>query len=390
MKLSNASTRLLGQKMFQILEKCQNLESQGKKIYHFEIGDPDFDTPSNIKNAAIESLLRGDTHYSKSSGIDVLKEKARHVTLKSRGFLPDFDQILVTPGANFQIYLASACILNPGDEVIIPNPSFVSYNSIAQLIGAKIISVPLSYDNNYKIDPDYLRSKITKNTKLIIINSPNNPTGSVMSQNDFKEIYEIAEENDIYLISDEIYSRMIYKDHKVDFYSPSTIDQCKNRVILINGLSKSYAMTGWRIGLVTGPKDLIYKMALLQETLVSCVPVFTQYAALEAISASQVEINHMVDQFKKRRDMLYNGLRTLNGFELIKPDGAFYMFPRISKINTNSQMLADEILDKLGIAVAPGSIFGEYGEGHIRFCFANSMQNIEIALEKLKKYFGEK
>ena len=387
---STSADRLIGQKMFQILAKAKELENLGRDILHFEIGDPDFKTPYNVKKAAIDSINNNETHYCGSYGIDELRELASNVTFKSRGFKPNINQILVTPGANFQIYLAIACIINNGDEVILPDPSFVTYDSVINFIGGVPVKVPLLEKNNFHIDPDDVKRKITKKTKVLIINSPNNPTGSVMNQTEIREIYDLCLKNNIYLITDEIYSRMIYKDSKTEFFSPSQIDHCLQNTILINGFSKSYAMTGWRLGVVTGPELLIKKMNLLLETLVSCVPVFTQKAGIAALNDDQYEIDSMVSEYRARRDFIYTQLNTIKGFSSIKPEGAFYIFPNISETGYSSEELSRVLLNDLNIAVAPGSIFGDYGEGFIRLCYANSMQNIEFCMSRLTDFFGEK
>ena len=387
---SDSSARLIGQKMFQILDQAKKLESEGKDIIHFEIGDPDFDTPKHIKDAAIKSINDGETHYTSSFGLMELRELACQVTLKSRGFKPKLDQILVTPGANFQIYLVAACILNYGDEVIIPDPSFVSYESIINFLGGNIINVPLVESNYFHVNPDDLKKKITNKTKLIILNSPNNPTGSVMTEEELRIIFNLCEENGIYLISDEIYSRMIYKDSHTNFFSPSILDKCESCCIVINGFSKSYAMTGWRLGVITAPKKLITKMNLLLETLVSCVPIFTQRAGIEALSSSQTEIDSMLSEYRARRDFIHTHLNKIQGFEAIRPDGAFYIFPNITSTGYSSDQISDLILGKLNVAVAPGNIFGRHGEGYIRLCYANSMKNIETGINRLSEYFGLK
>tara|TARA_X000000950_G_scaffold171985_1_gene209522 strand:+ start:23435 stop:24610 length:1176 start_codon:yes stop_codon:yes gene_type:complete len=390
MKLSRASDNLIGQKMFQILAKAQELEKKGKKIIHFEIGDPDFNTPLNIKNAAINSIKNNHTHYTNSMGILELRKAACKVTLKSRGFKPSIEQVLVTPGANFQIFLAISCIINPGDEVIIPDPSFVSYASIVNFLGGKIVNIKLKEENEFRLNPDDVAKKITTKTKVVIINSPHNPTGSVMNKKEIESIYKLVAKNRLYLISDEIYSRMIFNDSKTFFFSPSFIDHCKKHTILINGFSKSYAMTGWRLGVMTGPENLINKMGLLQETALSCVPKFTQLAGLEALLGSQRKIKEMVLEFKKRRDLLVSQLNNINGFSCLEPKGAFYVFPNIKKTKLTSEQISSILLHKCGIAVAPGNIFGANGEGYIRICYANSIKNITNGTSILKNYFGEK
>ncbi|MFC1754810.1 pyridoxal phosphate-dependent aminotransferase [Thermoproteota archaeon] len=385
MRLSTAADRLEGQKMFQVLAKTQELERQGRDIIHFEIGDPDFDTPKNIVDATYTSLENGETHYTASSGMFDFKVAAADVTEKSRGFRPDIEQLLVTPGANVQIYYAIACAVNPGEEVIIPDPSFVSYASIINFLGMKPIRIPLLEKNEFRMNPDDVEKAITPKTKMIIINSPNNPTGSVMTEQEMKRMYEIAEENDIYLLSDEIYTRMIYKDSETGFFSPSKYDHCRKRTIVVNGFSKSYAMTGWRLGVVTGPSDLITKMGLVLETTTSCVSPFLQRAGIEALKGSQEPINDMVKEFRKRRDIIVEGLNTLPGVKCLKPKGAFYVFPNITGTGLTSQEFTDLMLDKVGVAICPGDFFGIHGEGYVRLCYANSIDNIQKGIERMRK-----
>lgn len=380
--LSKVANNLDGQKMFQILSEAKELESTGRNILHFEIGDPDFDTPNNIVDSAMKSIMDGDTHYAKSSGLYELKEVAREVTLKSRGFKPNLNQLLVTAGANVQIYYAIACTVNPGDDVIVPDPAFVSYYSILKMIGANIIRVPLKEDNNFRLNPDDVENAMTDNTKMIIMNSPSNPTGSVMTLDEIENMYSIAMRNDVYLLSDEIYARMTYDRRH---YSPSAYDHCRERVILVNGFSKSYAMTGWRLGVCTGPVNVIEKMGLMLETTSSCVSPFIQKAGIEALRGDQTQVMNMVDRFKERRDVLVDGLNNLKGISCKKPEGAFYAFPNIKETGMDSDEFAQHLLQVSNIAVCSGNIFGEHGEGYIRMSYANnSIENIEKALDKME------
>lgn len=387
--LSKASEVLEGQKMFQILAKAQELEKSGSEIIHFEIGDPDFDTPKNIIDAAIDSLNKGNTHYVKSSGKDNLKEASIKKTLNSRGFEPDKSQILITAGANVQIYYALACTTNPGDEVITVDPCFVSYKSIIKFLGLKPKFIPLHEKNEFRINPNDLEKLISGKTRAVLINSPHNPTGAVLSEENIRKIYEICKKEDVFLISDEVYGRMVYEDdeNQEKFFSPSSIDFCKERSIIIHSLSKSYAMTGWRIGAVTGPKEVIKKMTLLLETTSSCVSPFIQDAAVEALNSNQVEIDEMIKEFKSRRDLMVSMLNEISGISCISPKGAFYVFANVSKTNFNDTEFCDFILDNAGVAACPGSYFGDSGKGYVRFCFANSEQNIKKGLLKLKKLF---
>jgi len=383
-RLSDAACRLEGQKMFQILARANELERQGKEILHFELGDPDFNTPQNIVEAACKSLKEGETHYAPSSGLLELKMGAADVTVRSRGFKPDLDQLLVTAGANVQIYYAVASAVNPGEEVIVPDPGFVSYFSILKFVGANPVRVPLFEKNEFKLNPNDVEKAITDKTRMIIINSPSNPTGAVMTENEIKRIYEIAKKNDVYLLSDEIYARMVYKEANTNHFSPSRYDSCRERTIVINGFSKSYAMTGWRLGVVTGPSDLISKMGLLLETTSSCVSPFIQKAGLEALYGDKEPVAKMMDEFRQRRDVIIEGLNSLPGVTCIKPKGAFYAFPNITKTGLTSEEFAERMLNEAGVALAPGPIFGENGEGYVRMCYCNSMENIKKAIGKMK------
>jgi aspartate/methionine/tyrosine aminotransferase len=383
--ISSAANRLEGQKMFQIFAKAQELERQGKAIIHFEIGDPDFDTPANIIEAACNALRKGDTHYTVSSGLLEYRKVAAETTKRSRGFKPDLDQILVTAGGNIQIYYGIACAVNPGEEVIIPDPSFVSYNSIIKFVGAKPVKIPLHEENEFRLNPEDVERAITDKTRMIIINSPHNPTGSVMTEKEISSVYEIAEKHDVYLMSDEVYTRMIYKDSDTKFSSPSKYDKCKRRTIVVHAFSKSYAMTGWRLGAVTGPAEIIAKMGLLLETTSSCVSPFIQRAGIEALVGSQEPINKMVDEFKERRDIIVEELNKLHGVKCLKPKGAFYVFPNIKATGLTSQEFADLMLEKAGVAVCPGNYFGENGEGYVRLCYANSIMNIKKGVNKMKE-----
>lgn len=384
-KLSVSAARLVGQKMFQILAQAQELERSGREMLHFEIGEPDFNTPANISAAAVSAIHAGDTHYTNSMGLLELRHAAINTTERSRGFRPELNQILVTPGANIQIYLALACSVNPGDEVIIPDPGFVSYASIIHFLGAIPVRVPLREENEFRLNPYDVAAVISDKTRMIIMNSPSNPTGAVMTEDEIRQMFELASRHDVYLMSDEIYARMIYQDGTTKFYSPSKYDQCKTNTIIVNGFSKSYSMTGWRLGVATGPSELIGKMGLLLETTLSCTSTFIQRAGVEALQGSQEQIAAMVAEYQHRRDILVDGLNSLPGFRCTKPCGAFYVFPSIKATGYTSDAMATLLLEKAGVVVSPGTIFGEHGEGFIRLCYANSVENIEKAIEKMRR-----
>lgn len=382
-RLTKFANNIDGQPMFKVLAKVQALQRDGKDIIHFEIGDPDFDTPDNIKEAAIEAIRSGKTHYAPSVGITDLREVVRKTTEGSRGFLPDLDQVLIVPGANIGIYYAVRCLVEEGDEVIVPDPGFPTYYSVLKACGVKAVRVPLKEENAFRMNPSDVRALITPKTRMIIINSPQNPTGSVMTKEEIEEIAQIAKENDIYLYSDEIYSRMYYAEG-VKFSSPSFLDKCKERTIVANGFSKAFAMTGWRIGTMIGPSDVISKMDLLLQTTSSCVPPFIQYAALEAITGDQTAVRMMTAEYKSRMETLVNGLNSIPGVTCLPPGGAIYVFPNIKGTGMTSQEFADFALDEAGVAVLPGTNFGEYGEDYIRMCVVSSREDIEEGIDKLK------
>lgn len=382
--LSIAARNVEGQPMFKMLDKVQKLERTGREILHFELGEPNFDTPSNIVEAACKALKGGDTHYTSSMGLYALREIVQQTTQLSRGFTPEIDQILVTPGANAIIYLAVSCLVNPGEEVIVPDPGFPTYYSAIRYCGAIPVTVPLYESNQFRLNPDDLRKRITPKTRLIIINSPSNPTGAVMTPDEINEVARIAAEHDIYLLSDEIYARMVFAGEN-RFHTPAILDQCKERTIIINGFSKAFAMTGWRLGVAIGPKEVIEKMGLIVQTIVSCVPPFIQLAGIEAIKGDQSAISEMLAAYQQRRDVLVAGLNSIPGIQCVKPEGALYAFPNISATQMTSEEFADFALEKAGVALLPGNNFGGQGEGFIRLCYVNTLENIERAIEQLRQ-----
>lgn len=383
MYLSKAADRLTGQPMFKVLSAIKEKERQGYDIVHFEIGDPDFSTPDNIINAACTSLQNGDTHYTDSRGLFEFRQAICENNQNSRGFIPSINQVLVSPGANMLIYYAVSCLVNPGEEVLVPDPGFCTYEAVLNYCGAKMVPVPLYKENGFRMSPDDVKKRITEKTKLIIINSPQNPTGAVMTQQELTEIANIAIEKDIYLYSDEIYSRLNYGD--VPFFSPSQIDHCKTHVIVANGFSKGFAMTGWRLGTCIGPEKVIEKMALLLETTSSCVSPFLQRAGIEAIKGPQDEVHKMVMTYKKRRDILVNGLNCIPKIHCLLPEGAFYVFPDIRQTGLTSSEFAKKALEEANVGLLPGCDFGQTGEGFVRMCYATSEAQIIEGLERLEK-----
>ena len=386
--LSDMANRVAGQPMFKLLQEAQALERSGKDIIHFELGDPDFDTPANISNEAIKAIKNGHTHYAPSRGIHEFQEAIQKTTYNSRGFEPCLDQILVTPGGNPVIFLAIACSANPGDEVIVPDPGFPTYFSAINACGAKSVSVKLLEKNNFELQADDVIKSVTKKTKLIIINSPSNPTGACMQPEQIDLIAEYAIKNNIYLLSDEIYARLILGGDK--FYSPGHLDNCKKNIIILNGFSKAFAMTGWRLGVAIGPQKIIDKMNLMLNTIVSCVPPFIQYAGIEALEGDQRAILEMRDKYQDRRDIFIKGLNSIKGISCNLPKGAMYAFFNITGTGLTSDQFARKSLHEAGVALLPGNCFGVYGEGYARVTFANSSANIQEGIKRLQSTFGIK
>jgi aspartate aminotransferase len=379
--LSIAAQNVDGQPMFKMLNEVQRLERAGRKILHFELGEPNFDTPRNIVQAGCSALMSGHTHYANSMGLYEFREVIQNATKSSRNFEPSINQILVTPGANAVIYLAISCLVNPGEEVIVPDPGFPTYYSAIKYCGAVPIRVPLRQENEFRIDPSELEKSITSKTRLIIINSPSNPTGALMNVDEIDDVARIAERHDLYILSDEIYARMIFGNGV--FHSPSTRDHCKERTIIINGFSKAFAMTGWRLGVAIGPEKVIEKMGLVVQTIVSCVPPFIQKAGIEAIIGDQSKIYEMLTEYEKRCEILVDGLNSLNGITCVKPRGALYAFPDITGTNMTSEEFAYHILKNASVALLPGNNFGLNGEGFARMSYVSSLENIEKAIDQM-------
>ena len=379
--LSKMAERSVGQPMFLILEAAEKLEREGKHILHFELGEPDFDTPSNIIKSANKALEEGFTHYASSMGLHEFRQAIADVTENSRGFRPDLNQILVTPGANAIIYLTIASVVNSGEEVIVPDPGFPTYFSALDMCGAKT----LKEENEFQLSPKDLMEAITEKTNLIIVNSPSNPTGSCMTPEQISEVAKIAEEKNLYLLSDEIYSRLIFENF--EFSSPGSYDLCKERTIILNGFSKAFAMTGWRLGVAIGPVKLMEKMNLMLNTIVSCVPPFIQIAGIEALKGDQSELLKMKEEYYERMKVLVEGLNTFSTISCVSPKGAMYVFPNISKTGLSSEEFASICLNEAGVALLPGTSFGSFGEGFARMCYVNSKEKIEEALERMRKIF---
>ena len=367
---------------FEVLAKAKALEKQGKDIVHLEIGEPDFDTPKNIKEAATKALNTGYTHYVPSAGILEFRQAIADYVSKTRNLQVSAEEVVVTPGGKPIMFFTILALVNPGDEVLYPNPGFPIYESLINFVGAKPVPIPLEEKNDFSLDREYVKKMITKKTKLIILNSPENPTGGVLSREDLKVVADcIAHRDDVFVLSDEIYSRIIY-DSKHE--SITAFPGMKEKTIILDGFSKTYAMTGWRLGYGVMRKDLATKMAQLMTNSNSCTSAFTQMAGMEALNGPQTEEEKMVAEFKRRREVIVEGLNKIKGITCKKPRGAFYVFPNITGTGMDCRKLADHLLNNAGVAVLPGTSFGKFGEGYLRLSFANSVENIKKALDRIR------
>jgi aspartate aminotransferase len=382
MKLADRMSRLGTETAFEVLARAKQLEAQGKEIVHLEIGEPDFDTPRNITDAAIKALNEGWTHYNPSAGLPDMRETIAQYISKTRNIKVNRDQVVVTPGAKPIMFFSILALVNEGDEVIYPNPGFPIYESVIQFVGAKAVPIQLREENDFRLDTDELKKLVTSKTKLIVINSPQNPTGGILTQDDLKTIADIAMSRDIMVLADEIYSRIIYEG---EHHSISTFPGMQERTIILDGFSKTYAMTGWRLGYGVMREDLAALIAKLQTNSNSCTASFTQRAGIEALTGPQNEVSRMDAEFKKRRDVIVEGLNAIPRISCKTPKGAFYVFPNVKKIGWEAKKLADHILNEGGVAALAGTSFGKFGEGYIRLSYANSIENIKKGLSRIEK-----
>ncbi len=367
---------------FEVLAKAKVLEKQGKEIVHLEIGEPDFDTPRNIKNAAVKAINAGYTHYVPSAGMPEFRQAIADYVSKTRRISVKPEEVVVTPGAKPIMFFSMLALVNEGDEVLYPNPGFPVYEALIKFVGAKPIPIPLIEENDFGFDPEDVKKKITKRTKLIIINSPENPTGGILSRDQLKVIADcISDREDVFVLADEIYSKIIYEGRHE---SITQFPEMKDRTILLDGFSKTYAMTGWRLGYGVMRKDLAQKMGQLMTNSNSCTSSFTQMAGIEALTGPQTNLENMVAEFRRRREVMIRGLNKIGGISCAKPVGAFYAFPNIKETGMNSREFGDHLLNNAGVAALPGINFGQYGEGYIRLSFANSVENIQKALNRIE------
>ena len=383
LKLAGRMQRLGTETAFEVLVRARALEAQGKDIVHLEIGEPDFDTPSNIIDAGVQALKGGWTHYGPSAGLPALREAIAECVGRFRGVDVSMDEVVVVPGGKPIIFFVMLALIDQGDEVFYPNPGFPIYESMIDFTGGKAIPLPLREDREFGFNIADLASRITDRTKLIILNSPHNPTGGVLDEKDVREIARVIGDRDIMVLSDEIYSQLIFEG---EHFSIMSIPEFRNRTILLDGFSKTYAMTGWRLGYGVMRTDLAAHVSRLMTNSNSCTASFTQMAGVEALHGDQSSVDRMLAEFRRRREVMVDGLNSIKGFRCLKPRGAFYVFPNIEGTGWQSKKLATALLEEAGVACLSGAAFGSYGEGFIRFSIANSIENIEKALDRVARW----
>ena len=383
LKLAQRMSRLGTETAFEVLNKARALERQGKDIVHLEIGEPDFDTPKNVVEAGIDALRKGWTHYGPSAGLPELRQAIAEDVSRSRGVKVTSDEVVVVPGGKPIIFFTILALADAGDEVIYPNPGFPIYESMIDYAGAKAVPIQLHEERDFGLDVKELKALITDRTKLVIINSPQNPTGGVLSKQDIEGIAEAIGDRNIMVLSDEIYSRLIFEG---EHHSIMSVPGMKERTILLDGFSKTWAMTGWRMGYGVMRADLAAHIARLNTNSNSCTASFTQMAGIEAIRGDQSSVDKMRGEFQRRRDAFVAGLNKIKGFSCRMPKGAFYVFPNITKTGWKSKKLADALLEQAGVACLSGTAFGAYGEGYLRFSVANSLENLNKALARVDEW----
>ncbi|HEV8471214.1 MAG TPA: pyridoxal phosphate-dependent aminotransferase [Methylomirabilota bacterium] len=376
--------RLGTESAFEVLARAKALERQGRTIVHLEIGEPDFDTPSHIKAAAKQALDAGATHYGPSAGLPELREAiAKHIA-ETRGVPVSPENVVVTPGAKPIMFFTIMALVNRGDEVIYPNPGFPIYESVINFVGGVPVPIPLREETDFGFDMDEFARRVSSKTKLIIINSPENPTGGVLDRGQIERIAAIATERNIPVLADEIYRQFLYEG---EFVSILGVPGMHTRTVLLDGFSKSYAMTGWRLGYGVMPVDLAEHVTRLMVNSASCTASFVQLAGVAALQGEQAAVGRMVAEFKRRRDVIVDGLNRLPGVSCRRPRGAFYVFPNITGTGRASAEVADRLLNEAGVAVLGGTAFGAHGEGYLRLSYANSEANLKLALERMRPIF---
>ena len=384
LQLARRMSRLGTETAFEVLNKARALERQGKSIIHLEIGEPDFDTPPNVVEAAVDALHKGWTHYGPSAGLPDLRQALAEYVSRTRGVKVTPDEVVVVPGGKPIIFFSILSLVDDGDEVIYPNPGFPIYESMINYVGGRAVPIALREERAFSLDVNELAALISNRTKLIIINSPQNPTGGVLSRRDIEQVAKVIGDRNIMVLSDEIYSRLLFDGG--EHFSIMSVPGMRERTILLDGFSKTYAMTGWRMGYGVMRADLAAHMTRLMTNSNSCTASFTQVAGIEAIRGDQSSVDQMREEFQRRRDIVVAGLNKIKGFSCRMPKGAFYVFPNITKTGWPSKKLADALLDEAGVACLSGTSFGAFGEGYLRFSVANSVENIQLALDRIDQW----
>ncbi|MCH7858992.1 MAG: pyridoxal phosphate-dependent aminotransferase [Candidatus Marinimicrobia bacterium] len=386
MNLAANLARLGTETAFDVLVKAQRLEAQGRHVIHLELGEPDFDTPDHIREAAKRALDEGFTHYGPSAGLPLLRETIAKELTRTRGVAIRPDQVVVTPGAKPIIFFALLACVNPGDEVIYPNPGFPIYESVINWIGARAVPLPIREVNDFGVDVDELAALITPRTTFLILNSPANPTGGVITHDQLALIAELVNRHHLMVLSDEIYSRIIYEG---EHHSLLSFPGMQEHTILLDGFSKTYAMTGWRLGYGVMPQELAFWVARLMTNSNSCTNTFVQLAGVDALNGSQDGPRAMTDAFRRRRDAIVQGLNAIEGITCRRPAGAFYVFPNVTDLPRSSKELEDYFLEDWGVATLSGTSFGLHGEGYLRLSYANSIDNISEGLQRMAEGIGK-
>jgi aspartate aminotransferase len=383
MKIAERMSRIGVETAFEVLVRARALEAQGRDIIHLEIGEPDFDTPRHIVEAGKQALDQGWTHYGPTQGLPELREAIASYICRTRGIRVGAEHVCVVPGGKPIIFFPLMALLEPGDEVIYPNPGFPIYESMINFLGAKPVPIPLVEDRGFSFDLNVLKDSLSPKTKMLILNSPHNPTGGVIPAADVRAIADMVRDRDLMILSDEIYTRIYFEEEPL---SITTLPGMLEKTIILDGFSKTYAMTGWRMGYGVMPTWLVDPVNKLMVNSNSCTASFTQRAGIAALNGPQDDVKKMVEEFRKRRDAFCAGLNTLPGFRCAIPGGAFYAFPNVQGSGWKSKDLADALLQKAGVACLSGTAFGEYGDGYLRFSIANSMEKLMDAVERIRKF----
>ena len=367
---------------YEVLARANQLEATGKEIIHLEVGQPDYATFENVSQAGIEAIKSGKTRYTPPAGMPALREAIAEKAGLQRDIEVHPEEVVVSPGGKPNLFFPTMALIEPGDEVIYPNPGFPTYEAMIQVAGGLPVAVPLLEENQFSFDLEAFDKVINDKTKLIILNSPSNPTGGIIPPADLEHIASQAERYNCWVMSDEIYARIVYDG--LEALSIASLPGMKERTIIVDGFSKTYAMTGWRLGFGIMPVELVKRVDLLLTHSIGSTAHFTQFAGLEAVTGPQDMVNVMVSEYQRRRDAVVDELNAIHGFVCQKPQGAFYVFPNITGTGMNSIGLANLILEKAGVALLPGNSFGEYGEGYLRISYANSLENIRKGLDRIK------